>query len=204
MSSPNDPREPATPDESGPEEGRTPEPPRYPAGTSPDAPAPGGAGEPPQPPAYGAPPAYRETPHGQQGQSGYGQQPYGQQGQPAYGQGPSGYPGYGSASTERNSLGVWSLVLGIVSVALCCLVIGVVPGAFGIWLGIRGRQAVARGQATNGGVALTGIILSVIGILVGLYFLLSFALLINQQGGWDGFVQYVEEQAQVQDQLSTP
>ncbi|MBD7917010.1 DUF4190 domain-containing protein [Cellulomonas sp. Sa3CUA2] len=225
MSTPNDPRDPYSRDEPDTGSG-TPDPasgqpvppaagevPPYPAGTAPDvppAPAPGPAyGQTPPAPPYGQPPAYGQ---GQPPAYGQGQPPaYGQGQPPAYGQAPAygqeaggyGAAGYGQPqSTARNSLGVWSLVLGILSIVLCCFVVGVVPGAIGIWLGIKGRGAAARGEASNGGLALTGIILSVLGILAGLYFLVSYGVLINEYGGWDGFMEYLQEEMERQQQLA--
>ncbi|MCC2333376.1 hypothetical protein LJN57_001000 [Cellulomonas sp. zg-Y766] len=95
-------------------------------------------------------------------------------------------------------------MLGIVSVLLCCLVVGIVPGAVGVWLGIKGRAAAARGEATNGGLALAGIIISILGILIGLYFLVSFAVAFAQYGGWDGFWTYVQDEVERQQQLQVP
>ncbi|GIG39468.1 DUF4190 domain-containing protein [Cellulomonas phragmiteti] len=217
MTTPNEPRDPYTPDEragdgsGAPDAAAQPpvppsagEVPPYPAGTSPDAPgAPASGGAPAYgqspPPGYGQPPAY-----GQGGPAGPGQPPvYGQA--PGYGQEAGGYgaAGYGApAAPTRNSLGVWSLVLGIVSLGLCCVVVGLVPGAIGIWLGIKGRAAASRGEASNGGLALTGIILSVLGVLAGLYFLVSYGVLMNQYGGWDGFVEYLQQEMERQQQMA--
>lgn len=109
-----------------------------------------------------------QDPYGQQ-QPGYGQQPpqYGQQPpqysqQPAYGQQP-GYsappPGYGGG-TEKNNLGVWSLVLGIAAL-VCC---GLLAGIPAIILGNKSRQAAAMGQADNGTMGQIGMILGWISI----------------------------------------
>jgi hypothetical protein len=56
----------------------------------------------------------------------------------------------------RNSLGVWSLVLGIASVVLA---LGVVTGIPAIIVGNQGRRAVRAGEANNEGTALTGVVL---------------------------------------------
>ncbi len=142
----------------------------------------GGVDPYPAPPPSAAPDPYAAQPYGQQpygapdpyaAQQPYGaagpyagQQPYGQQ-QP-YGGAPAPYagqqPGYGSAPYvavyghyPRNSLGVWSLVLGIVSFVLFCL--GPFTGIAAIITGAFGRKAAQRGEANNGGLALAGIIL---------------------------------------------
>lgn len=217
MSTPNEPRDPSTPDDRPTGDAGTPDAPppppaapgqgpSYPAGTSPDAPGAPGAGQPPYgtgAPGYGAStPGYGAATPGQPPAYGAGDPAaYGQA--PAYGGYEQGAAGYGApASTARNSLGVWSLVLGIVSILTCCLVVGVIPGAIGIWLGIRGRGAAKRGEATNGGLSLTGIILGVLGVLAGLYFLVSIVVGIAQYGGWDGFLEYVQTEVERQQQTA--
>jgi hypothetical protein len=127
-----------------------------------------------QAPAYGQPPAYgdpyaQQQPYGQQpyGQQPYGQQPYGQPSpdqHPAFAQ-PGAAAGWGAPpyvpvyGYPKNSLGVWSLVLGIVS--LVCF--GPIAGIPAIITGVLGRKAAARGEANNGGLALAGIILGAVG-----------------------------------------
>lgn len=107
--------------------------------------------------------------------------------------------GYGVAPT-KNGLGVWSLVLGIASVVLCCLALGLPLGAVAIVLGVKARRATAQGLATNGGMALAGLILGVVGVLASLYMIVSFGLAMAQFGGLDGYIDYVTslaEQGQV-------
>lgn len=139
-----------------------------------------GAQQPPygQQPAYGQQPPYAEQPpYGQQ--PGYGQDPYGATSPyPA-----SPYPaapyggGYGAApyvpvyGYPKNSLGVWSLSLGIAGF-LCC---GLFAGVPAIITGVLARKAAQRGEANNPGLGLTGIILgtlacvwSVVGFFTGL------------------------------------
>ncbi|TKR24318.1 DUF4190 domain-containing protein [Cellulomonas hominis] len=147
---------------------------------------------------YGQDPYAGQQPYGQQpygqdpyaGQQPYGQQPYGQDpyaGQQPYGQDPgyppaypsSPYPAapYGNApyvpvyGYPKNGLGVWALSLGIAGL-VCC---GLFAGIPAIITGVLSRKAVERGEADNGGLALTGIILgalacawSVIGFFTGL------------------------------------
>lgn len=137
---------------------------------------------------YGSP-SGDQSPYGQQPeqpangqQSGYGQQPgYGQQAgygqQPAYEAAPppSGYyqsAGQGSG-TEKNNLGVWSLVLGIAGL-LCC---GIFTGVPAIILGNRSRRAEALGQANNGSMGHIGIILGWIAVVLGVLGLIWFLFL---------------------------
>ncbi len=132
------------------------------------APSPYGSTPPPYgstPPAYGSnPPAYGSTPPAYGSQPAYGSEQYaGGYGSPSpYGQPAFGYP--------KNSLGVWSLVLGLVGLVLSC---GLFTGIPAIIVGHRARSAVAEGQANNPGMATAGIvlgwiatILSVIGFAV--------------------------------------
>ena len=101
----------------------------------------------------------------------YGQQQYGQQqsyGQPAYGQPAFGQPAFGQppAGQAKNGLGVAALVLGILAALTGFFVIGGLFGVVAIVLGFLGRGRAKRGEATNGGLALAGIILGVIGVLL--------------------------------------
>ena len=82
----------------------------------------------------------------------------------------------------RNGLGIAALILGIVGV-----VTGIIPfffwvagilGVIGLILGIIGRGRVKRGEATNGTMALWGIITSAVAVvvsIVGLVILIVFA-----------------------------
>ncbi|MEV7971943.1 DUF4190 domain-containing protein [Cellulomonas sp. NPDC089187] len=108
-----------------------------------------------QTPSYGQPPAYGQTP-----QYGAPQDPAG------------GYPSYPSAQPyaqtpmygyPKNTLGVWSLVLGIVGLVLC----GFVTGTPAVILGNNAKKAVARGEANNGGMATAGQVLGWISIAWG-------------------------------------
>lgn len=112
------------------------------------------------PPAYGGssygstPPAYGSTPpaYGSSESSSYGTPPAYTGGD--YGQSPYGY------SYPKNSLGVWSLVLGLVGIFLC----GLFTGIPAIVVGHKARGAVAEGQANNPGLATAGIVLGWIGV----------------------------------------
>ena len=97
----------------------------------------------------------------------YEQNPYGQQ--PGYGQqgyGAGGYQG-GYASTEKNSLGVWALVLGIFG--FCCGPAGIVA----IILGRKSQQAADQGLANNRGLGTAGYVL---GIIVVIFWVLGLVL----------------------------
>jgi hypothetical protein len=162
----------------------------------------GGSGEQPagQPPQYGqyapqepAQPQYGQPQYGQQQPYGqqpvYGQQPYdpagGQPGAyPAYQGAPYGGPAFGY---PKNGLAVWSLVLGILSI-VCC---GLFSGIPGIILGNKAQQAVARGEANNGGMATAGVVLSWVGtalfVLGLIWFFAGGGYADFQQGFQDGW-----------------
>lgn len=119
--------------------------------------APGG----PQPPTgdpagapYAAQPQYPAAPYPGQ------QYPAGAYGAPPY------YP--------KNSLAIWSLVLGIAAFVLSC---GFFTGIPAVIVGNAAKRAVAEGQADNDGMATAGIILGWVAIglsVVGVLFLLLF------------------------------
>jgi amino acid transporter len=67
------------------------------------------------------------------------------------------------SSHPRNSLGVWSLVLGIASVVLA---LGVVTGIPAIIIGNQGRRAVRAGEADNERMAVTGVVLGWISLAI--------------------------------------
>ena len=104
----------------------------------------------------------------------YGPPPgYGQQ--PGYGAPQGGYDQPYGAS-PRNGAGLASLILGIIGLLLCWLLgIGIVPGIIGLILGVVGMRRAKRGLATNRGVAIAGVVTSVIAIIASAVFL-AFAI----------------------------
>ena len=90
---------------------------------------------------------------------------------PASGPGPAPVaPGYPVGGSPRNGLGTAALVLGILAVLFGVLFfpLGFLLALAGIGVGIAGRRRATRGEATNGGAALTGLILSVVGLLIAI------------------------------------
>ena len=137
----------------------------------------------PQPPS--AQPAYdpnaQQQPYGQQQQP-YGQQPYGQQQQP-YPQQPYGQQPYGQQPS--NGLGIAALVAGILALLGCAIpFVGLFPGIAALVLGILGRNRAKSGAATNGGMALAGIIMGAINIVVGI----GIIILLVKYGTWTSSV----------------
>ena len=83
-----------------------------------------------------------------------------------YNQQPGAYGpgGFGPRPDEKNSLGAWSLGLGIASF-ICC---GIVTGIPAVIVGFLGIQAANQGRATNKGMSIAGIVLSVVGVVLSI------------------------------------
>ena len=80
---------------------------------------------------------------------------------------PSGYASGPPAAPHTNGGAIAALVCGIFSLT-CCVPVA----AAGLWLGIAARRSISRsdGTETGAGLALAGIILSGIGLALGLAF----------------------------------
>lgn len=99
---------------------------------------------------------------------------------PSYGYPPaSPYPSYGAGYGQQgwqqppsNGMGVTSMVLGIIAVAGFCMYgLGIVLGVLALIFGIIGMKKANRGEATNRGMAIAGVVLGAIGTLVSAVFL---------------------------------
>ncbi|MET9383074.1 DUF4190 domain-containing protein [Streptomyces sp. NPDC002928] len=144
------------------------------------------AGSPADPGNPFAPPAHggaEHVPPPPIAPDGPGQMPYGYPGgyaypaQPGYGgaHGPQapGVPGYygwpGMPPMANNGMGTAGLVLGILSAIVFCLwPIAIIMGILGVIFGAIGRKKANRGEATNGGQALAGLICGAVGIALGI------------------------------------
>jgi hypothetical protein len=161
MSTPNEPQNPYGSGE--PQQPQDPSgAPQYPAAPPPYP----GAGAPQYPGASGTPQYPAAAP--------YGSAP-GAYGQPG--------PGYGAAY-PKNSLAVWSLVLGIVSFVLSC---GFLTGIPAVIVGNNAKKAVARGEANNGGMATAGVILGWVAIALSILGIIVFAVLFANADFRDAF-----------------
>lgn len=100
---------------------------------------------------------------------------------PQYGAYPGSYPppppapygGYAPPpATPKNGLGITALVLAIVGLLFCWTVAGgIILGLAAVIIGFVARGRVKRGEATNGGVAIAGIVLGILAIIVSLVFI---------------------------------
>lgn len=75
-------------------------------------------------------------------------------------------PGYTPGLRPRNGMGVAALVLGLLGFFTSLVVVGGVLGVLAIVFGAIGRGRARRDEATNGGMALAGIILGTIAALI--------------------------------------
>ena len=93
------------------------------------------------------------------------------------------YPG-APVPAPRNGLGVAALVLAILAlVASCSVVGGLILGIAAVILGFLARGRVTRGEANNGGIALTGIILGSLAVVISLAFIAMYVGIFNNYGG---------------------
>ncbi|MDX3548916.1 DUF4190 domain-containing protein [Streptomyces europaeiscabiei] len=161
------------------------------------------------PPAVGAPYAAQgaAVPPPPLSPEGPGQVPYGYPQYPAY-PGAHAHPGAGypapnagylgaghpapgagyawpvMAPPPSNGMGIAAMVLGICAAALFCLwPLAILLGIMAVIFGSIGRVKARRGEATNPGHALAGIICGVVGILLGI----GFIVLIIVAPGSDGY-----------------
>lgn len=81
---------------------------------------------------------------------------------------PPGQGGYYTAQLPRTSgMAIASLVCGILGLVTCC---AIAPSALAVVFGGLSLSAIRRGEAGGRGLAITGVVLGVIGLLVGVLF----------------------------------
>jgi hypothetical protein len=80
-------------------------------------------------------------------------------------------------------LGIAALVVAII--ALISVVGGVVLGIVAVILGFLGWQKAKRGEATNGGVAIAGIVLGILSIIEAIVVIVLSVWVFNEVGGTD-------------------
>ncbi len=119
--------------------------------------------EPPPPPPYGAYPGSYPPPPPQP-YSGFTPPPIG----------------------PRNGLGIAALVIAIIGLVFCWTVVGgVILGLSAVIIGFVAQGRVKRGEATNGGVAIAGIVLGFLAIIVSLVFIPIWIGVFDKFGGTD-------------------
>ncbi|MCL7426656.1 DUF4190 domain-containing protein [Streptomyces sp. YS415] len=129
--------------------------------------APYGQGEPVPPPPI-APDGPGQIPYGYPGGHGY-PSGYGYPGGPGYPGGEYAWAGMQPMPVPSNGMGTAALVLGIISAAVFCLwPVAILLGILALIFGLIGRGKTRRGEATNGGQALAGLICGTAGIVLGL------------------------------------
>lgn len=100
---------------------------------------------------------------------------------------PMPYGGYGQVpAAPKNGLGLSALVSGLLSVPAAFTVIGgFLLGLLAIALGFVGHGRARRGEATNGGIAIAGIVLGVLGIILSVVLAVTMWGLFKEFGGRD-------------------
>jgi len=98
-----------------------------------------------------------------------------------YGQGLS----YGAPPARpRNGFGIAALVLGLLALVLFWTIIGgIIFGILALIFGLIGRTRAKRGESTNGGLALAGVILGVIGALTAIGLIVLGVSVLNSPAG---------------------
>ncbi len=82
---------------------------------------------------------------------------------------PQPYAGYGAPmpAAPKNGLGIAALILGLLSLpAVFSVVGGFALGILAVILGFVGYRRARSGAATNGGMAIAGVVLGILGIIV--------------------------------------
>ena len=137
---------------------------------------------PPSPPQYGAypgsypPPQYQPPPP-----SPYGVYPGSYPPPP-----PQPYAGYTPPPTApKNGLGIAALVIAIIG--LFTIFGGLLLGIVAVILGFIGWGRAKRGDATNPGIAIAGIILGVLGVIVSIIAIFAVVSFFDDVGGTDYF-----------------
>lgn len=103
---------------------------------------------------------------------------------PQYGGQHPGQPVAAVAGRARNGFGVTAVVLGLFALLLAWTVIGgIVLGILAVIFGVLGRRRVGRGEATNGGVSVAGIVLGGIGLVIAIVLLALALSVLNTPAG---------------------
>jgi hypothetical protein len=99
-------------------------------------------------------------------------------------------------AAPKNGLGIAALVVAVIALLGSFSVIGgILGGVVAVILGVIGRSRAKSGEATNGGVALAGVVLGVIAIIVSLVFIPIYVGLFKDMGG-GGYLECLQQAGQ--------
>ena len=100
---------------------------------------------------------------------------------------PPPYSGFAPPPTgAKNGMGIAALVIAIIGlVASASVVLGIILGLVAVILGFIARGRVKSGEANNGGIALTGILLGFLSIVAGVVFIFIYVAAFREVGGQD-------------------
>ena len=97
----------------------------------------------------------------------------------------------------KKGLAIWSMVLGIISLTICCCFGGVIPAVVGLILGIVSLAKKRGGK----GMAIAGVIMNAIGLVWGIIMVIYFAAVavvmadaVGTEGGMQEFLEAFEEE----------
>lgn len=86
----------------------------------------------------------------------------------------------------RNGMGIAALVLGLFALLLSWTIIGgIIFGLLALIFGLLGRGRAKRGEATNGGMSIAGLVLGVVGALISIGLVVLGVSLVNSPAGQD-------------------
>lgn len=118
---------------------------------------------------------------GHYGAEPYGNQPYRDQ---AYGHQPYGVPQGTPPESRSKGLAITALVLGALALFFCWTVVGgIVLGLAAIVVGIVAASRASQGRAAGKGMAITGVVLGVIGAVLAGILVWAGASLLNSESG---------------------
>lgn len=92
-------------------------------------------------------------------------------------------PEWSTPSSPSNGIGIAALVVGIVALVLCWIpFLGLVLAIVALVLGIVGIRKASRGEATNKGMAITGVVTGGLAIVGGMLSILFFLFIADEFG----------------------